>query len=424
MIDIKRIRENPEEIRRGLSSRGAGHSVIEKIIDMDMRRRNILSELEALRNRRNKTSEEIGRLKRQGIDTSQMQEEVRKWGEDITRLNNELRDVEKSLSAIMLTIPNVPHATVPVGEGKSANRIVRQHGVERNFHFKPRTHVELGTLLGILDLQRAAKLSGTGFALFISDGARLVRALIQFMLDLHTKEHGYTEVWTPVLNTSDCMTGTGQLPNFEPDMYRIMGDDLFLVPTAEVPLTNYFRDEIITHPLPIRLTAYTPCFRREAGAAGKETRGIIRVHQFDKVELVKFVEPHTSYSELDALVHDAEDVLQKLGLVYRVVELGTGDLGFAAAKCFDLELWSPGQNAWLEVSSCSNFEDFQARRAKIRYKNSQGNTQFVHTLNGSGVALPRLLVALLENNQQADGSVLLPEVLAPYMGGKTKLEPI
>jgi seryl-tRNA synthetase len=424
MLDIKRIRENPDEIRRGISARGADPSIVERVIELDTRRREILRELETLRNRRNKTSEEIGSLKRQGIDTSEMQKEVRKLGENISALNNELREVENSLSSILLTIPNIPHKTVPVGEGKTANKIVRQYGVERDFQFKPRTHVELATLLGIMDFPRAVKLSGTGFALFIGDGARLVRALIQFMLDLHTKEHGYTEVWPPVLNTRDCMTGTGQLPNFESDMYRLKDDELFLVPTAEVPLTNYFRDEIITQPLPIRLTAYTPCFRREAGAAGKETRGIIRIHQFDKVELVKFVEPHTSYSELESLVRDAEEVLQKLGLVYRVVELCTGDLGFAAAKCFDLELWCPGQNAWLEVSSCSNFEDFQARRARIRYRNSNGETQFVHTLNGSGVALPRLIVALLENNQQSDGSVILPEVLAPYMGGKTKLEPV
>jgi seryl-tRNA synthetase len=283
--------------------------------------------------------------------------------------------------------------------------------------------VELGERLRILDLARASRMSGAGFPLFVGQGARLQRALISFMLDMHTREHGYTELWPPTLVNAASMTGTGQLPKLAEEMYRTAGDELYLIPTAEVPVTNYYREEIIDRPLPIYLTAYSACFRREAGAAGKETRGIIRVHQFDKVEMVKFVEPETSYAELESLVDNAEDVLRRLELPYRVVRLCAGDLSFSAAKCYDIELWAPGQNAWLEVSSCSNFEDFQARRAGIRYRAADGKVRHVHTLNGSGVALPRLVVALLENFQQADGSVALPDAIVPYMGGAAKIEP-
>jgi seryl-tRNA synthetase len=304
-----------------------------------------------------------------------------------------------------------------VGADAQANRVVRQHGRPRTFDFTPKTHVEIGERLGLFDFARATRLSAPGFPLFVGPGARLQRALIDFMLDVHVREHGYTEVWPPVLCNPAAMTGTGQLPKLADDMYRLANDELYLVPTAEVPVTNIYREEIIDRPLPIYLTAYSACFRREAGAAGKETRGLIRVHQFDKVEMVKFVAPGASYDELETLVANAEDILRRLGLVYRVVALCTADLSFAAAKCYDLELWAPGQDAWLEVSSCSNFEDFQARRAGIRFRDGEGKVRFAHTLNGSGVALPRLVVALLENGQQADGSVLLPEALVPYMGG-------
>jgi seryl-tRNA synthetase len=308
-----------------------------------------------------------------------------------------------------------------VGADASANRLVRTHGAPPEFAFAPRTHVALGEALGIFDFTRAARMSGAGFPLYVGAGARLQRALIAFMLDLHVREHGYTEVWPPALVNAAAMTGTGQLPKMQEDMYRLAEEDLYLIPTAEVPVTNIYREEILDRPLPVYLTAYTPCFRREAGAAGKETRGIIRVHQFDKVEMVKFVEPATSDAELETLVGNAEDVLQRLGLCYRVLELCSGDLSFAAARCYDIELWAPGQNAWLEVSSCSNFGDFQARRAGIRYRDPNRKAHYVHTLNGSGVALARLVVALLENGQQADGSVVLPEALAPYMGGQARI---
>jgi seryl-tRNA synthetase len=301
--------------------------------------------------------------------------------------------------------------------------VARTWGAPRAFDFAPKAHVEVGEGLGIFDFERAAKISGTGFALFQGAGARLARALINFMLDVHVREHGYTEVWPPVLCNASAMTGTGQLPKSKDDMYYINADDLYLAPTAEVPVTNLLANEILDRPLPVYLTAYSACFRREAGSAGRETRGLIRVHQFDKVEMVKFVSPETSYDELESLVANAEDVLQRLELHYRVVELCTGDISFSAAKCYDLELWAPGHKGWLEVSSCSNFEDFQARRAGIRFRDANGKARFVHTLNGSGVALPRLVVALLENGQQADGSVVLPKAIVPYMGGVDRLEP-
>ena len=422
MLDIKRIRDHEQTVRDGLSARGEDTAVIDRILELDAQRRARLNEVESLKNRRNAVSKEIGARKKAGEDTSAVQAETRQLGEQITVLDTEMRANEERLGEQLLSVPNVPCADIPRGSDETANRIVRQYGEQREFAFKPRGHVELGTNLDIIDLARGARLAGSGFPLLTGNGARLQRALINFMLDMHVCEHGYREVWPPVVVNRASLTGTGQLPKLEDDMYRLPDDDMFLIPTAEVPVTNIYREEIIEEPLPLKLTAYSVCFRREAGAAGKDTRGLIRVHQFDKVEMVKFVEPETSYAELESLVGNAEDVLQRLGLTYRVLELCTGDISFAAAKCYDLELWAPGQNDWLEVSSCSNFEDFQARRAGIRYRNADRKVRYVHTLNGSGVALPRLEVAIIENYQQEDGTVVLPEALVPYTGGMDRIE--
>jgi seryl-tRNA synthetase len=421
MLDIKKIRDDAQEVRGALLRKGVDPSALDEVIELDGNRRNLLSEVEAQKNRRNTVSKEIGTLKKNGEDTSAIQAEMRKLGEDIAELDKQAADTDEKLETVLLSIPNTPHSSCPEGADESGNMVVREHGKPRDFNFEPKTHIELGESLGILDLARATRMTAPGFPLYMGQGARLQRALIQFMLDMHVNDHGYTEVSPPFLCNSAAMTGTGQLPKMADDMYHIAADDLYLVPTAEVPVTNIYREEILEQPLPISLTACTPCWRREAGAAGKETRGIIRVHQFDKVEMVKFVEPTTSYDELEVLVTNAEDVLQKLGLHYRVQELCAGDLSFAAAKCYDIDLWAPGQDDWLEVSSCSNFEDFQARRAKIRYRNDAGKTKFVHTLNGSGVALPRLMVAILENCQEADGSISLPEAIVPYMDGISKI---
>jgi len=422
MLDIKRIRDSEDDVRRGLQSR-AGKYDIEQVVALDKQRRQFLTEVETLKSQRNTVSKELGIKKKAGEDISETQKAMREVGDRITELDKQVGQVEEQLSTALLSIPNVPHASVPVGADATGNKVVRQHGEPRTLSFPAKPHWELGAKLGILDLERAAKISGAGFPLYVGAGAQLQRGLIQFMLDVHTREHGYTEVWPPVLVRPSSLVGTGQLPKLKEEMYYVGEDDLYLIPTAEVPVTNMYRDEIIERPLPIKHAAYTPCFRREAGAAGRDTRGIIRVHEFDKVEMVKFVEPETSYDELELLVKDAEDILQRLGLAYRVLLLCTGDMSFAAAKCYDIELWAPGQNAWLEVSSCSNFEDFQARRAGIRFRNKDKKTAFVHTLNGSGVALARLVVALLENGQQADGSVVLPEALHPYMGGVGRIEP-
>jgi seryl-tRNA synthetase len=421
MLDIKNIREHEADVRRALQTRGATVD-LDAVLALDKDRRAMVSQVEVLKNRRNVVSKEIGALKKAGKDAAEMQKSMREVGDEIAATDQKIREIEEKLTNALLYFPNLPHASVPVGKDAADNKVVRQHGEPRHFDFEPKPHWEIGTKLGIFDFERAARMSGAGFTLMLGHGSRLQRALIQFMLDLHVNEHGYKEVWTPFLVNSSSMRGTGQLPKFAEELYHVPSDDLYLIPTAEVPVTNIYRDEIIKDPLPICLTAYTPCFRREAGAAGKETRGMIRVHQFDKVEMVKFVEPETSYAELETLVQNAEDVLQRLGLTYRIIQLCTGDMGFSAAKCYDIELWAPAQKAWLEVSSCSNFEDFQARRAQIRYRNKDGKTAFVHTLNGSGVALPRLVVALLENYQQADGTVPLPEALWPYMGGIKRLE--
>ena len=423
MLDMKRIRECPDDIRAGLKARGAETEVVDGVLELDRERRELLTEVEAKKSERNRVSKEIGKLKKNGEDTSDVQLAMRELGAKIAALDEDVRAVDGRLHELVLTIPNVPSPTTPVGLDESANRTVRTEGEKKTFDFEPKGHVELGEALGILDFHRATRMTASGFPLLVGLGSRLQRALIQFMLDMHVDKHGYTEMLPPIVVNSKSMTGTGQLPKMEEDMYRLPADDLWLIPTAEVPVTNYFREEIIDRPLPVYMTAFTPCFRREAGAAGKDTRGMIRVHQFDKVEMVKFVDPATSYDELETLLDNAEDVLKALGLNYRILELCSGDISFAAAKCYDIELWAPGQDDWLEVSSCSNFEDFQARRAGIRYRDENGKTKYVHTLNGSGVALPRLVVAILENGQQADGSVALPEAIVPYMGGVDRITP-
>jgi seryl-tRNA synthetase len=423
MLDIKMLRENPDLIRKALDRRGAAQSLVDEALDADARRRTLLREAETLKSRLNAVSKDIGKLRKSGVDTTVQQADMRALGDQISALDEQVREADGALRQALLRIPNMPHASTPEGREAADNVVVRTWGKPGEYAFAPRGHVELGEKLGLFDFTRATKMTGAGFPLFIGAGARLERALINFMLDIHCREQGYLEVSPPFVVNSASMTGTGQLPKMAEDMYHVGADDLWLIPTAEVPVTNYYRDEVLTEPLPVKLTAYTPCFRREAGAAGRETRGLIRVHQFDKVEMVKFVDPATSYDELESLVADAEAVLQRLGLPYRVLSLCAGDISFAAAKCYDIELWAPGQNAWLEVSSCSNFEAFQARRANIRYRKGDAKPDFLHTLNGSGVALARLVVAILEHYQLADGTVAVPEALVPYMDGMTRIVP-
>lgn len=418
MLDIKRIRETPDEVREGLVRRCMDTALVDTVLELDGRRRTLVTEVDALKAKRNGVSKSIGARVKAGEDVTAVKEEMRLLGDEIAAKDAEIRSVEEAFRTAMLRIPNVPNKDIVTGPDSSANRDVRHVGVEPTFDFEPLDHITLGEKLGIFDFPRGVKLTGTGFPILIGQGAKLQRALIQFMLDLHTQKQGYTEMLPPFVVNTASMIGTGQLPKMQEDMYHCEVDDFWLIPTAEVPVTNYYRDDVLeAAKLPIKLTAYTPCFRREAGSAGKDTRGILRVHQFDKVEMVKFVEPSTSYDELESLVKDAEDVLTGLGLYFRVLELCSGDISFSAAKCYDLELWAPGQKGWLEVSSCSNFESFQARRANIRFRGADGKLQFVHTLNGSGVALPRLMIAILEQCQQADGSVLLPEAIRPYFGG-------
>jgi seryl-tRNA synthetase len=423
MLDIRRIRENEADIRKALVLKNATHVDLDGLLALDRERRRLLTEVEQGKNRRNTVSKEIGIRKKKGEDVAPVMEEMRALGDQIAALDEQVRQVEEKLNTLLLTVPNVPHASVQPGKDAADNMVVRTYGQPRVFDFKPKPHFELGDHLKLFDFERATRMTGAGFPLYLGQGARLERALINFMLDVHITHHGYCEMAPPFVVNSAAMTGTGQLPKLKDDMYHAEVDDLWLIPTAEVPVTNYYMGEIIPDSLPVKFCAYTPCFRREAGAAGRETRGLIRVHQFDKVEMVKFVEPSTSYDELELLVRDAEDILQRLGLHYRILQLCSGDMSFAAAKCYDIELWAPGHQGWLEVSSCSNFEDFQARRADIRYRGADGKPAFVHTLNGSGVALARLVVAILENGQQADGSVVLPEAIRPYMGGLDRLTP-
>jgi len=418
MLDPRFVRENIELITDKMRERGEAFDPVE-FLHWDGQRRRLLQALEGLRAERNRASERVVLLKREGKDPREQIARMREVSERIKELEEEEAEVQKKLEEILLRIPNLPHASVPPGRGSEDNQEIRRWGSPPSFSFQPLPHWEIGDRLDIIDLGRAAKIAGTRFPLLKGHGALLERALINFMLDLHTREHGYTEVFPPLLVNRDCMTGTGQLPKFEDDLFHTEEVDLFLIPTAEVPVTNIHREEILDErELPLKYAAYTPCFRREAGTYGKDTRGLIRQHQFNKVELVKFTTAEESYQELESLVNDAEEVLRRLGIHYRVVSLCIGDLGFAAAKTYDIEVWLPSQGTFREISSCSNFEDFQARRAGIRYRpDGKGKVEYVHTLNGSGLAVGRTLVAVLENYQQEDGSVVIPEVLRPYMGG-------
>jgi seryl-tRNA synthetase len=422
VLDLKFVRTRAEIVKESLSKRNYAFD-LDELLAWDEAYRIRLGESEKLRNRRNTLSEEIGRMKAQKLDAAAQMQEVRDTSARIKELDQEILDLEQKIDRAMLLIPNVPHESVPVGPDDSANLVVRLEGEPPAFDFEPRNHWEIGEELDILDFARGVKIAGARFTVLKGRGAQLERAITNFMLDLHTREHGYTEVFPPFLVNRATMTGTGQLPKFEDDLFRCDREDLFLVPTAEVPVTNLYREEILpAEALPILHTAYTACFRAEAGAAGRDTRGLIRQHQFNKVELVKFTTPESSYTELERLTDDAEDVLRRLGLAYRVVALSTGDMGFSAAKTYDLEVWLPGANTYREISSCSNFEDFQARRANIRYRPDGSGpagskrVRYVHTLNGSGLAVGRTLVAILENYQQPDGSVVIPEVLRPYCG--------
>jgi len=418
MLDIRLLREQPDFVKQRLAARDPKLvSAVDEILECDQKRRAAETRFQQLQADRKKTSKEIGMKKAKGEDTTAVEAEVRSLGEEIARLEDEAKQLDAAQRTLLLNVPNIPHEHCPVGTSAEDNPVVRTWGEKPAFSFAPKSHIDLGQSLGLLDLERATKISGSAFALYTGPGARLERSLINFLLDLHTGQHGYTEVSPPLLVQPEMLVGTTQLPKFEEQLYRCERDNLYLVPTAEVPVTNLHREEILRlDQLPIRYTAYTPCFRREAGAAGLGTRGLIRMHQFDKVELVKITTPETSFAELESLTADAEKVLQLLGLHYRVIELCTGDIGFGSTKTYDIEVWAPGQNAYLEVSSCSNFADYQARRMALRFKTADGKNQFAHTLNGSGTALPRLFVALVETHQQADGSVAIPEALRHHFG--------
>ncbi len=425
MLDIRLIREDPAAVQQRLRARGGDHwQKIDQVLACDSSRRAAETERQQLQAERNRLSKEIGIGRKNGQDTSDLEQQVRDLAGRLETIGHDADRADAEQRDLLLQIPNLPHAECPPGLTEADNPGVRSWGEQPSFDFTPLDHVELGKTLGILDFEAAARLSGSGFAVFRGAGARLERALIQFMLDLHSGEHGYTEVSTPFMIHRDCMEGTGQLPKFEDDMYAVTDSDLFLAPTAEVPVTNLEREQLLAAAaLPIRYTAYTPCFRREAGAAGKESRGLIRMHQFDKVELVQICRPEDSEAALETLTHHAETVLQRLGLHYRLIELCAGDIGFSACKTYDIEIWAPGHGGYLEVSSCSNFGDYQARRMNLRFKDDARKNHFCHTLNGSGTALPRLVVALLETGQQADGSVRLPEALVPWFGSDVILPP-
>jgi len=421
MLDLEFIRKNPEAVRKAI--RDKGDSVdLDSVLKMDKERREVITRLDKLRNERKKSSEEIARLKKDKKDAEALIRQMKSVGDEISALETKSQEIEKSFTEAISFIPNIPAQDVPVGRGADDNLEVRHWGERRKYDFTPLPHWELGQKLGILQSETASKLTGSGFIFLSGQGARLERALINFMIDLHTKKHGYREIVTPYLVNRASMFTTGQLPKLEGDMYQTSEDGLFLIPTAEVPLTNIWRDEVIPEEkLPLYYVAGTACFRREAGSYGKDTRGIVRVHQFNKVEMVKFTHPDTSFDELEKLVNNAEEVLQALGLEYRVMKLCTGEMSFSSAKTYDIEAWAPGLDRYLEVSSCGNFTDFQARRGNIRFKARDGKNRFAHTLNGSGVALPRTLICLLETYQQKDGSIVIPEALRPYMDGAEKI---
>ncbi|MEW6381337.1 MAG: serine--tRNA ligase [bacterium] len=426
MLDIKFLRENIESVKARLEQRAQGSSLeqfIGQFVEYDQERRSIVQEVDRLKNQRNLVSEKIGEMRKKGLEAADEILEMRNVSAKIKEYDDKIKEIQLKLDSILPFIPNLPHQSVPVGRDEKDNPVVRTWGEIRNFSFPPKPHWDIGEELGILDFPRSAKIAGSRFSLYKGKGALLERALINFMLDLHSRHHGYTEVLPPFMVNYDSMFATGQLPKFEEELFKTSQDNYYLIPTAEVPVTNIHRDEILEESLlPIKYVAYTPCFRREAGSYGKDTRGLIRQHQFNKVELVWFSHPDKSYENLEILVRHAEEVLQILNLPYRVISLCTGDLGFSAAKTYDLEVWLPSQNTYREISSCSNFEDFQARRAKIRYRDQEkGKSQLVHTLNGSGLAIGRTVVAILENYQQKDGSVAIPRGLQPYLGGIEKI---
>ncbi len=424
MLDIKRLRTDLDSMKAAMNRRGEADIDLDEVVALDEERRKLLQEVEQMKSEQNRVSKEIPKLKKAGEDTTGIMQQMKELSASIKDLDGKVAQIEETLQEKMLRIPNVPHPDVPQGETDEDNVEVRRWGEPPQFDFEHKAHWDIGGDLDILDFERAAKVTGSRFVLYKKSGARLERALINFMLDLHINEHGYEELMPPFMVNRQSMTGTGQLPKFEEDTFRIPQKDFFLVPTAEVPVTNIYRDEILNEEdMPLYYAAYTPCFRSEAGSAGRDTRGLIRQHQFNKVEMVKFTTPETSYAELETLVANAEKVLQLLKIPYRVVKIATGDLGFTAAFKYDLEVWMPSYGRYVEISSCSNFEDFQARRANIRYRPKDGGkVTFVHTLNGSGLAVGRTLAAILENFQQADGSVAIPEALRSYMGGMEKID--
>ncbi len=424
MLDVKLLRNNFEEVKQKLQNRGEDLGEFEKFGELDKRRRTLIVETEALKSQRNEVSQEIAKLKREKQDADAKIEEMRVVGDRIKTLDIELREIDEKLDTILMSIPNIPHESTPVGESEDDNVEIRKWGEVREFDFEPKAHWDLGTDLDILDFENAAKVTGSRFVFYKKLGARLERALINFMMDLHSNEHGYEEMLPPYMVNRASMTGTGQLPKFEEDAFLIEAEDYFLIPTAEVPVTNYHREDILkAEDLPRKYTAFSACFRSEAGSAGRDTRGLIRQHQFNKVELVQFVKPEDSYDALEKLTGNAEEVLRRLELPYRVLSMCTADLGFTAAKKYDLEVWIPSYDSYREISSCSNFESFQARRANIRFRREPGSKpEYVHTLNGSGLALGRTVAAILENYQEADGSVRIPKVLQGYMGGIEKIE--
>ena len=429
MLDLKFIRENPDIVEASLKHRRADIS-LSRLLDADRQWRYTQTEADKLRNYQNNVSKEIAELKRSNQNASDKIAEMKNISQKIKEFNNQAQSLKAEIDKTLMEIPNIPHETTPIGSSESDNPEIKRWGKQPNFDFEPKPHWEIAEALDIVDFRRGSKIAGNNFLLYKGIGAKLERAMINFMLDLHTNKHGYTEISPPFVANRPTMTGTGQLPKFESDMYRCDQDqenpenDLFLIPTAEVPVTNIFADEMLSGAnLPINYTAYTPCFRREAGSYGRETRGMIRLHQFDKVEMVKFTPPETSYDEHESLLTNVEAVVQALSLPYRVITLCTADLGFSASKCYDVEVWTAGEERFLEISSCSNFEDFQARRANIRFRRESGaKPEFVHTLNASGLALPRVVIAILENYQYADGSVGIPQVLKPYMGGLDRIE--